>query len=650
MRARRSSYVVLSTAVIVTLGSGFVTVPSASAVPDQTSVVSDDPVNNTPDVLNGNVNAIAQIGDTVYVGGVFKNVQERGSATVTPKANIFAFSASTGKLDPTFDPQLTGGGVDDIVVAPDGNLWIGGFFTKVGGKPKTQKIAKIDPTTGAVVTAFKSPNPDGRVSDLNVANNTLYIGGLFTQMKGTGTPRDLLAALDPATGVDKGTVAFDFATTFNGGSLGIRGMDVSPGGQQMTVVGNFRNVDGQSRAQVVRIDLNGGGNATLSTWATTRLATPSAASFDTYVRDVAYSPDGSYFVIVTTGAFTGGAATGTLADTASRWESAASGPGQNPTWVAYTGGDTLTRVAITSATVYVGGHMRWMNNPSAADKAGPGAVARTGLAALDPRNGMPYTWNPTRARGYGVYEFTVTDNGLWMGHDTKRVHGELRQRLAYFPLSGGTGLPAEVVGTLPGDAYILGVSNGNTVQRRGFNGSAVTSTAAVDAGGVTWGTSRASFVIDGVLYTGWSNKTLTARSFSGGTFGGPTTVGLNALTAFGDELAQMTGAFYDKATGRLYFTLSGQSSLYYRYFEPQSGIVGGQRFTAQGSTSDTTWSQVGGMFLAGGKLYFASTSNGNLYSITWSGNQAVAGTRATVSGPGVDGNDWRGRGLVLTNS
>jgi hypothetical protein len=649
MRVRRSSLVVVVTSLCVAFAGAFAAIPAnASFDADQTSVVSDDPVNNTPDVLDGNVNSVIQIGDKVYVGGVFKNVQERGSSTIVPKANIFAFSASTGKLDPTFLPVLSGGGVDEILQAPDGNLWVAGFFSKVNGLAKTQKIAKIDPTTGAVITAFKSPNPNGRVSDIQYANNTLYIGGLFTAFNASAG--DLIAALDPGTGANKGTVNFDFTDTFNGGEVGIRAMDVSPNGQQMMVVGNFRNVSGQSRVQVARFDLNGGGTATLSSWNTTRFSPPSAANFDTYVRDVDYSPDSSYFVIVTTGAFTGGANSGTMCDAASRWESSATGAGQNPTWVDYTGGDTLTRVTITTAAVYIGGHQRWMNNPYASDSKGPGAVVRPGLAALDPRNGVPYTWNPTRARGYGVFDFTVTANGLWLGHDTNQVHAEVHKRLAYFPLAGGTTLPPEVTGTLPGNAYLLGVSNGNTVTRRGFNGTSVTSTSSVPDGGQTWGTSRASFYIDGVLYTGWSNKTLTARTFSGGTFGTASTVNLNSLTAFGDELAAMTGAFYDKATGRLYFTLSGQTSLFYRYYQPQSGIVGGQRFTAQASTTDTTWSQVGGMFLAGGKLYFASTSNGNLYSITWSNNQAVNGTRATLSGPGVDGNDWRSRGLVLTNN
>jgi hypothetical protein len=618
-----------------------------AAVPDQSTVVSDNPANNTPQVLNGHVDALVQVGDTVYVGGKFTHVQEKGSDSVVTKTNLFAYSASTGKIDDDFAATVTGGAVKDLLVAPDGTtMWIAGGFGKVDGKGKTQKVARITLDTGAVVTSFKSPKPNGLISDLNYANDTLYVGGQF--MAFSGVDQNLIAALNPDTGANLGTVDFSFANPWGNTKFGISAMDVTPDGAKMIVVGNFKTVAGQSRVQAAMFDLNGGGNATLSSWQTDKL-TPRCQAEDSETRDVAFSPDSTFFVLATTGAFTGGANNGTLCDTVSRFEAKATGAGQQPTWVEYTGGDTSTRVAITSAAVYVGGHFRWMNNPYAGDSKGPGAVVRTGLAALDPRNGMPYTWNPTRARGYGVYEFTVTPNGLLMGHDTKRVKKELHQRLAYFPLAGGTALPAEETGVLPGDAYLLGASNGNAVVKKTFTGSSVTSSGTVDGGGQSWGSSRASFAIDHVLYTGWTNGTLTARPFDDGDFGSATTVGLNGITQFATELKTMTSAFYDKATGRLYYTLSGQSSLYYRYFEPQSQIVGGQRFTAQGSTADVSWSQVGGAFLVGGTLYFANSSNGNLSKIQWSNNATVTGTRATVSGPGVDGNDWRTRGLVLVN-
>ncbi len=45
----------------------------------------------------------------------------------------------------------------------------------------------------------------------------------------------------------------------------------------------------------------------------------------------------------------------------------------------------------------------------------------------------------------------------------------------------------------------------------------------------------------------------------------------------------MTGIFFDPATDRIYYTLSGQSSLFYRSFLPESHVIGAIRSTATGN-------------------------------------------------------------------
>ena len=133
-----------------------------------------------------------------------------------------------------------------------------------------------------------------------------------------------------------------------------------------------------------------------------------------------------------------------------------------PTWVNYTGGDTSYAVEIHNGVAFIGGHMRWANNPSAGDQAGQGAVPRTGMMALDVVTGLPFSWNPGRERGVGLFDYHVTDAGIWAGSDTDRWNNELRQQLAFFPWAGGSLVPASGIGALPNDVVLLGRTTGTT--------------------------------------------------------------------------------------------------------------------------------------------------------------------------------------------
>ena len=231
------------------------------------------------------------------------------------------------------------------------------------------------------------------------------------------------------------------------------------------VIGNFKRAGGVAHDQVVRIDL-GTATATIANWNTDRYAARCyATGFDSYVRDVAYSPDGTFFVLVTTGA----AYAGALCDTAARWESSATGAAQQPTWIAHSGGDTFLSVAISEQVVYVGGHFRWLNNDLATDTARAGAVARPSIAALEPASGVPTAWNPGRhPRGYGTTEMYVTPQGLWIGYDQEWIGAIAykRDRIAFFPLTGGAPTHSTATRALPGKVYTLGQNPPNTVLYR----------------------------------------------------------------------------------------------------------------------------------------------------------------------------------------
>ena len=84
--------------------------------------------------------------------------------------------------------------------------------------------------------------------------------------------------------------------------------------------------------------------------------------------------------------------------------------------------------------MYVQGHNRWLDNPEGANTAGPGAVSRPGIGAINPKTGMARAWNPVKPAAQGGQDFLVTKAGLWVVSDSKRFHGEYHHGIAFVPL------------------------------------------------------------------------------------------------------------------------------------------------------------------------------------------------------------------------
>ncbi|MCI4063280.1 malectin [Micromonospora sp. R77] len=448
-------------AAILGIATLFTPTPALAAAPNHDTMVSDVSSSLSPNIIDGNVVAIYDAGTKIIAAGSFTQAQNRGtSQPVVTQKYLLAFDKATGKIDTSFAPVLDRA-VTAVIAGPTpGTFYVAGEFTQISGVNR-RKLALLNVADGSLVTTFKPPALNGNVNDIAKVGDRLLLGGIFSTA-GTAT-RNGLASVDATTGAldEYLTVSLsehhNWTTGSTGASSGVGSekLAVSPDGKQLVVIGNFKKAEGVVHDQIVRISL-GDTSTSIMDWNTDRYSAACLSdSFDSYVRDVAFSPNGKYFVVVTTGA----PFPGTLCDAAARWETSATGAGQTPTWVNYSGGDTFLSTGISEEAVYVGGHFRWANNPAGKNVAAPGAVGRASIAALDPASGLPLSWNPGRhPRGYGVTEMLVTPEGLWLGSDQDWIGNfdAKRGKIAFFPLTGGNAPHSTATKGLPGDVYQAG--------------------------------------------------------------------------------------------------------------------------------------------------------------------------------------------------
>jgi hypothetical protein len=385
-------------------------------------IVSEHPVQYTPHVLDGDVKAITVVGDTVVVGGDFTSITDSSKAHTYERWYLFAFSLSTGNVLP-FAPFMDGP-VMALEAGPNHTVYVGGRFRRAGDQEQ-RGITQLDLGTGEPVPGFQASIDWGDVRSLAWTESGLYIGGTFGGV--SGVKRVGLARLNPLSGtVDK---SWDPALSAPEiGRVKVEDLAVSPRGDRLAIIGALTQAGPEYRVQLALFDLTQT-VPHLADWWTDAYNKACRQGFDTYLRAIAFSPDGQYFVIVSTGRFN---APEKLCDTAARFETYKTGE-QQPTWTNHTGSDSLYAVVISDSTVYVGGHQRWMNNPLGHESAGPGAVDRPGLASIDPNTGLATAWNPTRSRGVGVKAFALTGRGLLVGSDTDELAHEYHGRLGMFP-------------------------------------------------------------------------------------------------------------------------------------------------------------------------------------------------------------------------
>ena len=358
IRTRLASLGVIALAAASLVG---LATPAQAVQATQPTLVNAVPAAATPDVNNGVVYAIAQVGSQMLLGGSFTSVSPHATpGTVYTHNYTFAFNATTGAIDNTGYLPVVNGEVDTIIPGPAANeAYIGGQFTTVNGVK--ERVALVNTLTGAIVPGWKPPAINADIDKLVLRGGLLFVGGGFSTVGGVA--QTALVALNPTTGAVSNYVNLVFAghhnynvqcnpttSTCADAGVGIKSMDINPAGTQMVVIGNFTSVGGDSRDQIALLNL-GTTSATVDRGVGHRCLHRCVLQQrlrQLHPRRAVSPPDGTYFVVAATGGSgTNSDGTNSSCDTAARYESTDTGTDVRPTWIDYTGQDSFWSVAVT---------------------------------------------------------------------------------------------------------------------------------------------------------------------------------------------------------------------------------------------------------------------------------------------------------------
>jgi hypothetical protein len=248
--------------VAIALGSAAMSVVPVAEVAhadpsSRPGVVAERPRDAGVHAADGEVRTVAQVGDSVVIGGNFTRV---GPVT---RGAVGVVDTAAKTFLPGF-PDVVGS-VSAAVPDGAGGWYLGGSFSSVGGAPRAN-LAQVD--ASGSVTGF-DPAPNGAVLDLaTTANGDLIVGGGFSAIAG-GTARGVARL---GAGGDLG-----WGAAVTGGQ--VRALALSGDGSRVYVGGDFSQVDGIVFRRLTALDA-----ATGSRDAAFAVGTPNQPVTDLVVR------------------------------------------------------------------------------------------------------------------------------------------------------------------------------------------------------------------------------------------------------------------------------------------------------------------------------------------------------------------------------
>ena len=309
---------------------------------------------------DNSVYALAVSGSTVYAGGMFTTITIGSVATTCRYLAAIGTDGTLAAWNPNANNQV-------VALAVSGaTVYVGGTFTTIGGTTRNY-LAAIG-TAGTGTLGAWDPNANGRVNALAVSGSTVYAGGAFTTIG--GTTRNRLAAIST-----DGTLAA-WNPNANGTVQALEAYGVT-----IYVGGSFTTIGGTTRNRLAAVGTDGA----LAAWnpnANNPIYALAASDGTVYV--------GGNFTTITNGSVA----------TARNRLPAIGMDGTLAVWDP-NANNQVYALAVSGATVYVGGNFTTITNGSV-------ATARNRLAAVG-TDGALAAWNPNANNQ--VYALAVPSYG-----------------------------------------------------------------------------------------------------------------------------------------------------------------------------------------------------------------------------------------------
>ncbi|OFZ01766.1 MAG: hypothetical protein A2070_11590 [Bdellovibrionales bacterium GWC1_52_8] len=220
-------------------------------------------INSIPYLADGAIRAAVTDGTSLFIGGEFTAIHPY------PAPKMAAINATTGNPDLAFDLQSGFNGQVKAIVTSGNFAYVGGLFTTYRGIAANY-LAKVDLSSGELDTTFtQATGFDANVNALAIQGGALYVGGYFSQYR--GSTASSLAKLDLVSG--------DLDSTFTQGT----GIDnevyaLAVNDDALYAGGWFSTYRGASANNIAKIDLVSGALDTTFT---------QGAGFDYYVSALA---------------------------------------------------------------------------------------------------------------------------------------------------------------------------------------------------------------------------------------------------------------------------------------------------------------------------------------------------------------------------